>query len=156
MPVSQQELRQLIPGNPNRWGLKRGWGGASWDRPTAVETLVAQPTPLTAHELEGMLRIEGTESFVKERRVSRITFTPRKDEEQTVTVNFHSAAERRRVVRLDATPLPLQRSLDVSLIVLGGDGIEEITTGEVMDYPTLLARLRELPQLRPVSHQRHF
>jgi len=147
-------FERLIPRNPNRWGMRGSWRAIN---ATAAEAKAVQPTPLTARGLEGLLRLEGTESFARERRVSRMVFIPREDRAQTVTVDFHSAAARGQIVLLEATPSAIEGSLNITLSLLNRDGIiTEITTGESMDYSTLLARLKDLPQLRSASRQRHF
>ncbi len=150
------EMRRLVPGNPGRWGLRGGWGEASWDKPTTTEIPAATPTPLTARALKGLLRVDGTEVFVKERRVSRVSFVEGAEGEQAVTVLFRSAAEPNHVVRLETTPNAIEGLLAVSLSVLHGPSVVEIAPTESMDYSTLLARLKGMPQLRPALRQRHF
>jgi len=147
------EMQQRLLTPPTKWGIKR-W--TTVDTATPVES--RNNTPISVGELEHALRIAGTEIFTREKRVSRMIFARREEGEQTVTVLLYSAAERGQVIRLEATPRPLERYLDVNLTLLGGDktGVEEIATGESMDYPILLTRLKALPQLRSASQQRHF
>ncbi len=149
VPFISREYQRLIPTNPNRWHRK------GFEDTDTASVELGSDTPLSVGELEGRLRIAATEIFVKGKRTSRVSFLPRREGEQAVTVLFRPAVEQGQVVRLKAAPDALQGLLRVNLSLVNGDGkvARRIIRGNRMTYPALLERLADLPQLQPAPNR---